>query len=328
MISQGRDRHEPGHFVVEEIPARRNDGTCIWPRAKIGKRVSTKELFVGKKPTLNAIALNYNLQLSLTRFGSINMGFAYFCGWAYAIFWGISFYPTLYLNYTLKTADSISLDYIVLNILGYFCYCISVYLQIYNVKVRLQYQQLFDGRFPLLSNADLFYSFHGLALLLILASQIFLGNKIWKFKNERKSFRIHALSKLILSMFLVFAIFSWKFDDPAFALLNFAMNLAYFKIIISLIKYIPQVLHNYRRKSMYGISRLQIIFDLTGSFFSFAEFYLKKNRPILEAVDANRGKVGITIVTFLFGTIFLFQMYLYGTSRSELRSKEKEYDLA
>lgn len=256
------------------------------------------------------------------------MDFAHFCGWAYAIFWGISFYPTLYLNYTLKTSDSISLDYIVPNILGYFCYCISMYLQLYNADVRTQYQGYFEGKLPLLSNADLFYSFHGMALLLVLASQIFCGNTFWKFKNERKSFKIHTLSKMVLMLFLVFAIFSWKLGDPVFALLNFAMNLAYFKIIISLIKYIPQVLHNYRRKSMFGISRLQIIFDITGSFFSFAEFYLKSDIPIVEAIDANRGKVGITCVTSLFATIFLYQMYIYGTSRSEQRLKEKHYDLA
>lgn len=243
------------------------------------------------------------------------MEFAYFCGWSYAISWGISFYPTLYLNYSLKNADSISLDYLVLNIMGYLCYSISVYLQLYNPTVRHQYQLYFSNRLPLLSNADLFYSIHGLTLLTILCSQVFYGNRIWEFRNERKSYKLHTLSKMILLFIILFVIFSWKFGDPTFSFLNFAMNLAYFKIIMSLIKYIPQVLHNYRRKSMHGISRLQIILDLIGALFSFTEFYLKNDLPILEAIDSNRGKFGITCVTFLFGIIYLIQIYLYGSSK-------------
>ncbi|KAG0679922.1 hypothetical protein C6P40_005072 [Pichia californica] len=252
------------------------------------------------------------------------MEFSNFCGWAYAVFWGISFYPTLYLNYTLRNADSISLDYITLNIIGYVCYSTSISLQIFNSTVREQYQQYFDGRLPLLSSADLFYSFHGLILLLVLSTQIFFGNKVWKFKNERKSYRLHQISRIVIICFAFFAICSWKLSDPVYSFLNFAMNLAYFKIVMSLIKYIPQVIHNYKRKSMYGISRLQIIFDLIGSSFCFTEFYLKNDLPLLEAIDSNRGKIGITLVTFFFGIVFLFQMYIYGTSRADRGEKAGE----
>lgn len=255
------------------------------------------------------------------------MELAYLCGWAYAIFWGISFYPTLYLNYSLRTADSISLDYIVLNILGYFCYSISIYLQLYNPTVREQYQEYFDGSLPVLSSADMFYSFHGLSLLFILCSQVFLGNQLWGFNNERKSFKLHSLSRMLLSTFAIFALYSWNCGDPVFSFLNFALNLAYFKIVLSLLKYIPQVIHNYKRKSMFGISRLQILFDITGSLFCFTEFYLKNDLPILEAINSNRGKVGITCVTFLFATIFLFQIYIYGSSKRELKFNEKYNNL-
>lgn len=236
------------------------------------------------------------------------------CGWGYAITWGLAFYPTLLLNYRLKTSDSISTDYMVLNILGYIAYSTSISLQMFNETVRFQYMKHFDGRMPILSKADLFYAYHGLILLLVLLSQIIYGNSMWGFKNERKRFKIHKLSKLVVILFIIFAIYNWKFDNEVFAFLNFALNLAYFKIIISLIKYIPQVLHNYERKSMYGISKLQISLDLIGSFFSLSEFLLRNDLPLFEAIDSNRGKFGITVVTFLFGTIFMIQIYLYGTT--------------
>jgi cystinosin len=246
-----------------------------------------------------------------------------FCGWAYAIVWGFAFYPTLYLNYTLKTADSISLDYVALNIVGYICYSISILLQLKNDIVRNQYMQVFNGNLPLLSNADLFYSFHGIILLLTLLSQIIFGNLLWNFHNERINFKIHRLTRTILFILALFTLTNWLIDDPNLTFLNLAINLAYVKIIISLIKYIPQVIRNYRRKSMYGISKLQIMLDLLGAFFSFMEFYLKKELPLIDALNANRGKIGITIVTFLFACIFLGQVYIYGTEKQE-KNKDKE----
>lgn len=254
------------------------------------------------------------------------MSLAYFCGWAYAIFWGVSFYPTLYLNYKLKTSDSISLDYIVLNILGYLCYSVSIFLQLYNQELRIQYMSFFAGRLPVLSGADLFYSIHGLILLLVLFSQIIFGNSLWKFHNERLNFKLNALSRLIFFSFSLFVVFSWCFSDPVYRFFNFVMSLSYFKILISLVKNIPQAVHNHKRKTMYGVSRLQILFDFLGVLFSFTEFYLKNDLPILEAIDSNRGKVGITCVTFFFSSIYLFQIYIYGTDAPDMEKKEKVED--
>lgn len=254
------------------------------------------------------------------------MELSIFCGWSYAIVWGLSFYPTLYLNYRLKTADSISVDYVILNIIGYICYSISLLLQLKCVDVRRQYMQVYEGKLPLLSNADLFYSFHGIILLTVLMSQVLFGNSIWNFKNERINFKIHKLTRMVLAFLMLFCTVSWYFDDEKYAFLNFAMNLAFVKIIISLIKYLPQVIYNYRRKSMYGISRLQIMFDLLGALFAFCEFYLKNELPLLEAINANRGKIGITIVTSIFSTIFWVQIYIYGTE-PEIKFKNEKHEL-
>lgn len=246
------------------------------------------------------------------------------CGWIYAIVWGFSFYPTLYLNYTLKTSDSISMDYMCLNIGGYLCYSISLLLQLYNSEIITQFMVKFDGRRPILSNADLFYALHGLFILLVLLSQIIFGKEVWGFHNERINFRIHRLTKMVLLSIILFLAGNWFFGDEKFKLLTIALNLAYFKILMSLIKYVPQVVHNYKRKTMYGISKLQLALDATGAAFCILELWLKNDLPILEAIDANRGKVGITLVTLIFAAIFSYQIYLYG---SEPKYKDKEEEL-
>ncbi|TID28563.1 hypothetical protein CANINC_002436 [Pichia inconspicua] len=193
------------------------------------------------------------------------------CGWIYAIVWGLSFYPTLYLNYKLRTSDSISVDYICLNIGGYLCYSVSLLLQLYNPNVVSQFMAKFDGRRPILSKADLFYAFHGLFILFVLLSQIIFGKSIWGFHNERKHFKLHRLTKLMLLGIVIFLAGNWFLGAEEFRVLTIALNLAYFKIIMSLVKYVPQVIHNYRRKTMYGISKLQIALDATGALFCMLE---------------------------------------------------------
>lgn len=73
---------------------------------------------------------------------------------------------------------------------------------------------------------------------------------------------------------------------------------------------------------MYGISRMQIQLDLLGALFCIAEIYLKNELPLMKAIEANRGKLGITLVASVFSTIFLYQIHIYGTS-PEVNNKEK-----
>lgn len=50
--------------------------------------------------------------------------------------------------------------------------------------------------------------------------------------------------------------------------------MGYFKLTISFFKYLPQFYWNYKRKSTKGWSIANIILDLTGGTFSFAQLAL------------------------------------------------------
>jgi hypothetical protein len=51
--------------------------------------------------------------------------------------------------------------------------------------------------------------------------------------------------------------------------------MGYFKISISFLKYLPQFYWNYKRKSTKGWSIANILLDLTGGTFSFAQMALE-----------------------------------------------------
>ncbi|KAG7810819.1 hypothetical protein KL921_002447 [Ogataea angusta] len=238
-------------------------------------------------------------------------------GWLYAIAWSVSFYPTILLNLRIRSADSISLDFAILNLLGYSCYTASIYLQVFSETVRKQFSGAFGGNLPLLSVIDLAYSVHGWILTVVLLSQIILGNQWWGLKNTRTSFKFSKLVKGYYVAFGLFLLYNIYYKNQKNQLLNFTLNLSYCKILVSCTKYIPQVLHNAKRRSMFGISKMQILLDLSGCFFSIAELLLRNKTTLLKLLEANRSKLGLIFVTMVFDLIFLAQFHLYKPPRKQ-----------
>lgn len=203
------------------------------------------------------------------------------------------------------------------------CYTYSIASQMFDYTIRAQYQLCFEGRLPQLSNADLFYTSHGLLIQLVLFTQIVLGTYLWGFKSDRRNFKLGNLTK---SMFFVggtFLLFQY-YNVEEFRELNLALNLSTVKVFISLMKQIPQILHNVKRRSMYGISKLQLCLDIGGAIFCLLDFHLKNTLPFLEAINSNRGKLGIAVVTLFFSSIFFVQFSLYSSGSADTRKSGEE----
>lgn len=231
----------------------------------------------------------------------------------------------LLLNWQLKCADSISLDTLTLNILGYVCYTYSIVSQMFNDTVRTQYQLTFDGGLPLLSGADLFYTCHGLLLQLVLFTQVMFGKQLWGFRSDRRNYRLGNLARSLILVAATFVVFEY-YNEEEFKELNVILTLSTVKVFFSLVKQIPQLLHNIKRRSMYGISKLQICLDMAGAIFCLLEFYLKNTQSLAEALYSNRGKTGIAVVTLLFSSIFLFQFSIYTQESPEFRKEDDAYE--
>lgn len=209
------------------------------------------------------------------------------------------------------------------------CYTYSIAMQMFNETIRTQYQLDFEGSLPLLSNADLFYTSHGLILQFVLLTQVIFGVQIWGFTSDRRTFKIGSFTRSLLLIGGTFILFQY-FNAEEFRELNLVLNLSTIKVFISLVKQIPQILHNVKRKSMYGISKLQICLDIAGAIFCLLEFHLKNTLPILEAINSNRGKIGIATVTLLFSSIFLVQFTFYSSDSPNKRKDDDKlpHDLA
>jgi cystinosin len=85
---------------------------------------------------------------------------------------------------------------------------------------------------------------------------------------------------------------------------------SYVKLFITLIKYMPQVLTNYRNRSTHGWSISQIMLDFVGGILSIAQLgidsYLQGD---WSGVTGNPVKLALGNVSIFFDVIFIVQHF-------------------
>ena len=116
----------------------------------------------------------------------------------------------------------------------------------------------------------------------------------------------------------------------------------YCKALITLVKYMPQVYLNWKRKSTVGWSLANVLLDFTGGFFSFVQQGLDNWNQSKKFVDFGSGdgfnivKFLLSVIAMVFDLIFMFQHYVLYRDKwvnlkrikkaNERAEKMKEYD--
>jgi cystinosin len=195
-------------------------------------------------------------------------------------------------------------------------------LLLYNADVRQLYHEQHNF-YPLLTNIDLIYSVHGFILTMVSTSQLFF----WGFK--KRSIVLRRVTKLIILSVFIICLFLYSIvgtnrlhqftnnREPSkiYTILDLAITLSYVKILMSLIKYIPQLSHNYKRKSVTGFSIFTVFLDLSGGILSlsqlFLDSYITTGTLSYDVLINNGGKLGLSFVTFFFDICFIYQWYIY-----------------
>lgn len=269
------------------------------------------------------------------------------------------------MNYRLKSSDAISLDSLLLNVIGYWSYFITISLQLFNKKVISDYMQVYKTK-PILSMIDFFYASHCLICVLVTLCQV-LYYRILKLKSYHDPSLLllqhsgHRQSKLhitlpqdfkyvwqivkrissstkylivLLTILLATSLYQ-AFVTETLSLLVLTKILTMVKLFINCIKYVPQLLLNYKKKSVKGYPFLSVYFDLAGGTASLCQICIdnymillqfKHDRPInkmgfeidhrlnfslVDFIKKNFAKCGLVIAGFFFDFCFLTQKRLY-----------------
>jgi cystinosin len=172
-------------------------------------------------------------------------------------------------------------------------------------SIHEQYRQRHHSNVTVQSN-DVAFAVHAFLLASITLLQIaYYGRSV------RPSRHIGSIMAIILLMLLVFMIGMLLIGGKTFSTLNFLYLLSYVKVLVTLIKYIPQVVLNYQRQSTVGWSIWQILLDFGGGVLSTSQLVLDcANLGDFTGITGNMAKFCLGFVSIVFDIIFIVQHYI------------------
>ncbi|KAK1924118.1 putative L-cystine transporter [Papiliotrema laurentii] len=278
-------------------------------------------------------------------------------GVGYFTAWSVSFYPQLILNHRRKRTTGLSADFIIINPVGFLALTIWNWGVYFSPLAQKQYKARHDGHRPQISVSDLAFSLHALVISILTLAQVV--HYAWREKKVKardgpdESSRlldqhdeaprgVRGAADLVVTTSTIRPSVPFQLGLIAIAVSAFVsaglvwtgraewLDWLYFistiKLIISLVKYIPQVLLNYRLKSAEGFATSQVVLDLTGSFLSFAQLVISsiwvEHDP--SGIIANPSKLGLSFLSVFFDVILITQKHIVYPQRRGKRLEEVE----
>ncbi|KAI8884640.1 PQ-loop-domain-containing protein [Backusella circina FSU 941] len=227
-------------------------------------------------------------------------------GWSYFVVWSFSFYPQALLNYRRQSVRGLSIDYLFYNALGFLYYSIYNCAFYFNEEIREEYKQRHGLSDNLVRLNDVVFSVHALFMTLFILFQ----TTIYK-KHDNQRISSFAASFVWLSLIGI-VLFVSAIHYGGVMWIDLLYYLSSVKLIISFIKYLPQVWLNYKRKSTHGWSIQYILWDLSGGLLSILQLLL--DAYIIDdwsGITGDNVKIGLGAIVITYDLVFLLQHFVW-----------------
>lgn len=192
----------------------------------------------------------------------------------------------------------------------------------YSPLIRAQYAVRNRGLTPTVQFNDITFAAHGLVLSMVTTSQYLLP-RVWGFTpsvgNRPSRFILGTFFGCVLGVTLVlFLVLGSPERDntgvragAAWVWLDAVYAISYVKLIVTLIKYTPQVLVNHRNKSTQGWSILQILLDFSGGILSISQQGIDSwMQRDWSGITGNPVKFALGNVSMIYDLVFMTQHYV------------------
>jgi cystinosin len=234
-------------------------------------------------------------------------------GWTYFFNWAISFYPQLHQNYIRRTSSGFVSDKIVYDMIGFSCLTIYSTCFYFNSYTRQAYYEQ-NQHEPLVQINDIFFACHALFITIITSIQMAYFDGYKQFPSSFCCILTSVFIGIIV-LYLILVIFNHQNHSGFFSYLQWLYFLSIIKIMITIMKYIPQVYFNYKRQSTIGWSVGNSILDLSGGLLSQIQL-------IFDCYDTNNWngiignfvKFALGFISVLFDLIFIVQHFILYTN--------------
>ena len=245
-------------------------------------------------------------------------------GYIYFLAWSSSFYPQIVMNYERQTTRGLSVDFCVLNVLGYCCYTVYTTTFFWNKGIAEEYKRRFssgdddidekssEAEITVQGN-DVAFAIHALIMASVTLSQVGIYDT---FESRPPSKRVIVIIFSTISFCMAYVCFTWAVKGNV-DFLGFLYVLGMVKLGVTIGKYVPQVLLNKQRKSTVGWNVKNVILDLTGGILSLIQLVGDcASMKDYSGLVGNPVKIFLSLVTIFFDVIFLLQHYVMYPERS------------
>lgn len=236
-------------------------------------------------------------------------------GWLYFFTWSYSFYPQIATNFQRKSVVGLSFDFVLLNIIGFAAYSIYTLAFFAWEPARELYRLRHHGQNNGVRVNDVIFALHALAATLVVGTQVLLYDRGSQALSRTC---IIATSALFLGCATVWAAAESSAIQEIDAL-TLVYAIGFIKIGITAVKYVPQVLLSFQRKSTNGFNIGQVVCDITGSVFSLGQQALEAfalSDP--SVMTGNSIKLLIGLVSLVYDAILIVQHYvLYPEAKAQ-----------
>lgn len=218
----------------------------------------------------------------------------------------------MYSNWKRQSVVGLSFDFEVYNMLGFFCYSIFNCAFYFSPSIRKEYERMHHGHPNAVQLNDVFFALHAAFVTSITLLQCVV--------YERGQQRVSRTCCFITITSLLLIIVCYFNCNDRFELLY---RISYIKLGVSLVKYIPQVILNYRRKSTEGWTIYNVLLDFSGGILSIVQLLF--DSFILNdwsSVTGDPVKFGLGFVSIVFDVLFMIQHYLLYAERPVNKEKE------
>ena len=245
-------------------------------------------------------------------------------GWVYFFSWTLSFYPQVILNHMRGTTVGMASDKLVFDVLGFSC--LSVYsVAMYCIpSVRNAYRNANDDNNPKVQINDVCFALHAMILTFVQIGQII----VFDGKKQMPTAKCFIGTSVVVVVVMIYLalVVSEVFSSDYFTMLSWLYFISFVKIGVTLVKYVPQVLLNFNRKSTVGWNITGCVMDLVGGTLSQLQLLLDcDNTNDWSGVTGDIVKLLLGAVSVVFDIIFMTQHYCLYPEREDLHDTKGDY---
>ena len=245
-------------------------------------------------------------------------------GYTYFLAWSVSFYPQILQNHRRRSTSGFSTDFGLLNVLGFACYATYTLCLYCSPTVRKMYiERNGPGSEITVQSNDVAFAVHALLLCLVQAGQVWWYGG---FAEDPPSRPVVAGLSLVAASVAGFSALLAALPDadgndggdrfgngngpggPNW--LDLLYLLSCVKVLVSVVKYVPQVLLNRHRRSTAGWNIWNVLLDFLGGTLSVVQQVGDSyDLQDFHGITGNPAKFALGFVSVAFDVGFFVQHY-------------------